>query len=259
MDHRQEERIEMLQNQTPSDQSEATTRNQRYQRSLSFRNHGSRRLKKKKAIDPSSLRGSDANDTEEKALLDNLVDAIKAGDKTHPGHTRGLIMSLDSSTLLRLRFKIDLRVRKSEHPYLETGVYIPSELQTVAMEVSLLQLAVILEKEDIVQLMLDKGDPNSTLTCVHFEGDGAKYRDLDQMLHETTAFHLAARFHTNSLKLFIDHAKARELSIEDLIKGGHGRSHLHSSALHHAACNSDPESIRHVHCRPITNMRNLKK
>ena len=244
MDHRQEERIEMLQNQTPSDQSEATTRNQRYQRSLSFRNHGSRRLKKKKAIDPPSLRGSDTNDTEERELLNNLVDAIKTGDKVQ---TQELIMSNESSTLLRLRFKIDLRVRRSEHPYLETGVYIPSELQTVAMEVSLLQLAVVLEKEEIVQLMLDKGDPNSTLTCVHFEGDGAKYRDLDQMLHETTAFHLAARFHTNSLKLFIDHAKARELSIEDLIKVEHGRSPLHSSALHHAACNSDTESIRHVH------------
>ena len=254
MEDKQEEKIEMLPCTSQSGQNEATIQKLRYQRSLSYRNHGTRRLKKKRTINPSSLRGIDAKSDEEKILLNQFVGAIKSGDKSH---TQELIKNNDLLTLLKLRFRTDIRARKSEHRYLETGDYIPSELQMVTIDVTLLQLAVVLEEKDIVQLIVqlaiqDKENPSITLyemigaseTIVHFGEEGTKYRDLDQMLHETTAFHLAARFHSASLEIFIDHAKDHEVVMEDL-KGG--RSPIDSSALHYAACNPDPECTRHVH------------
>ena len=266
----------MLPNSGQSGQSEAPTRKlsyQRsvsfrdrklsYQRSVSFRNYGRPRIKNQKEIGPSTLRGIDTNATEDKALLDDLVDAIKTGDKSY---TLELIRNNTMPRLIKLRFRIDIRVGKSEQRYLETGVYVPIERQYAPMEVTLLQLGVVLEREEIVELMLrmanqDREDRGSTLygligkseTIVHFEGDATKYRHLDQMLHGTTAFHLAARYHANSLKLFLDHAKDDETVLQDLINGG--RSSLNSSALHYAACNPDTESTRHVH---NTTMRNLK-
>ena len=249
----------MLPNSTQSGQSEAPTQ-LTYQRSVSFRNHGRQGIKNKKEIDPSSLRGIDpadtvdANATEEKSLLDNLVNAIKTGDMSR---TQELIRNNTMSRLIKLRFKIDIRVGKSEQRYLETGVYKPREHHYVPMEVTLLQLGVVLEMEEIVELMLrmanqDREDRGSTLhgsigkseTIVHFEGDATKYRHLDQMLHGTTAFHLAARYHANSLKLFLDHAKDDETALQEVIN--EGRSSLNSSALHYAACNPDTESTRYV-------------
>ena len=146
-------------------------------------------------------------------------------------------------------------MRKSKHRYLETGEYTRKELVIVDMEVTFLQLAIILEKEDIVSLMLGLGTNESNATStfyemigqsqsiIHSEEDGDQYFDLYKMLHDTTPFHLAARFHANSLKLLLDHARAHEIDMEDLITKG--QSPTFSSALHYAACNSDVESIRY--------------
>ena len=262
--NKQEERIEMLQN---SQHNRAPIP---YKRSISYRTHGSPRLQriKKKAINPSSrvsLRGCDASNTDivdntdtvdglEKALVENLVHTIKKRDGNL---SQELIKNNDLSILFKLRFVIDLRVRKSEHAYLETGVYKPSTPQTVAMEVTLLQLAIGLEMDDFVQVILERGmqgenNPNTALynaifksnTRVHFEGDGTKYRDIDQLLNKATAFQLAAMLHTNSLKLFLDFTQDHDIELTDFMRND--ESPFNSSALHFAACNPDSECLRYV-------------
>ena len=132
------------------------------------------------------------------------------------------------------------------------GVYIPSEIQSKPLEVTLLQLAILLGKDEIVQMILGKEDSLTMFyemvikseSRLHFDEAVTKYNEIDQMLHESTAFHLAAKFHTNSLKRFIYKAKDHGCAIKDLIK--EVKSPLGYSALHYAACNPDTESIRYV-------------
>ena len=226
---------------------------------------------KRKAINPSSLlslrgcEGCEANNTDildntdtvdslEKTLVENLVHTIKKRDGNL---SQEFIKNNDLTMLFKLRFVIDLRVRKSEQAYLETGVYKPSTPQTVAMEVTLLQLAIGLEMDDVVQVILERGmegenNPSTALynaifkceTRVHFEGDSTKYRDIDQLLNKATAFQLAALLHTNSLKLFIDFTQAHDIELTDFMRND--ESPFNSSALHFAACNPDSECMRYV-------------
>ena len=262
--NKQEERIEMLQS------SEHNREPIRYERSISYRTHGCPRFQriKRKAINPSSLeslRVCDANNTDtvdnrdtvyntKETLVENLIHAIKQRDGSL---SQELIKNNDMSTLFKLRFQITIRVRRSDHAYLKTGVYVPSTPLTVAMEVTLLQLAVGLEMDDIVQVILEsvmQGElnPSTALnnaifkseTSVHFEGDSTKYRDVDQMLNKATAFQLAAFLHTNSLKLFIAFTKAHGIELRDFMRNG--ESPFNSSAIHFAACNPDSECMRYV-------------
>ena len=231
--------------------SGAASQRPSYQRSVSYRNDGRRRMKRMKSMESSTLRSCVTNDIEEKHLADKLITAINSNDISQ---TNDLIGMNNLSSLVKLRFKINVTVRRSDHPYLETGVYKPSEIQSKPLEVTLLQLAILLGKDEIVQLILMKDKEASPTrfnemvleseSILHFDGDVKKYNEIDQMLHESTAFHLAAKFHTNSLKRFIYKAKDHGCAIKDLIK--EVKSPLGYSALHYAACNPDTESIRYV-------------
>ena len=229
--------------------SGASSQRPNYQRSVSYRNDGSRRMKKMKSIESSTLRSSVTNDIEEKHLVDKLITAINKNDISQ---TNDLIETNNLLSLVKLRFEIDVTVKRSEQPYLETGVYIPSEIQSKPLEVTLLQLAILLGKDEIVQMILGKEDSLTMFyemvikseSRLHFDEAVTKYNEIDQMLHESTAFHLAAKFHTNSLKRFIYKAKDHGCAIKDLIK--EVKSPLGYSALHYAACNPDTESIRYV-------------
>ena len=229
--------------------SGASSQRPNYQRSVSYRNDGSRRMKKMKSIESSTLRSSVTNDIEEKHLVDKLITAINKNDISQ---TNDLIETNNLLSLIKLRFEIDVTVKRSEQPYLETGVYIPSEIQSKPLEVTLLQLAILLGKDEIVQMILGKEDSLTMFyemvikseSRLHFDEAVTKYNEIDQMLHESTAFHLAAKFHTNSLKRFIYKAKDHGCAIKDLIK--EVKSPLGYSALHYAACNPDTESIRYV-------------
>ena len=204
-----------------------------------------------KSIESSTLRSSVTNDIEEKHLVDKLITAINNNDISQ---TNDLIGTINLLSLVKLRFKINVTVRRSEQPYLETGVYIPSEIQSKPLEVTLLQLAILLGKDEIIQMILGKEESSTMFyemvikseTRLHFDVDEdvTKYNEIDQMLHESTAFHLAAKFHTSSLKRFIYKAKDHGCAIEDFIKAV--KSPLGYSALHYAACNPDTESIRYI-------------
>ena len=229
--------------------SGASSQRPNYQRSVSYRNDGSRRMKRMKSIESSTLRSSVTNDIEEKHLVDKLITAINNNDISQ---TNDLIGTNNLLSLVKLRFKINVTVRRSDQPYLETGVYKPSEIQSKPLEVTLLQLAILLGKDEIVQMILGKEDSLTMFyemvikseSRLHFDEAVTKYNEIDQMLHESTAFHLAAKFHTNSLKRLIYKAKDHGCAIKDLIK--EVKSPLGYSALHYAACNPDTESIRYV-------------
>ena len=229
--------------------SGASSQRPNYQRSVSYRNDGRRRMKRMKSIESSTLRSGVTNDIEEKHLVDKLITAINKNDISQ---TNDLIGTNNLLSLVKLRFEIDVTVKRSEQPYLETGVYIPSEIQSKPLEVTLLQLAILLGKDEIVQMILGKEDSLTMFyemvikseSRLHFDEAVTKYNEIDQMLHESTAFHLAAKFHTNSLKRFIYKAKDHGCAIKDLIK--EVKSPLGYSALHYAACNPDTESIRYV-------------
>ena len=158
-----------------------------------------------------------------------------------------------------VRFGIDINVKSYRNikNYDETGVYVPPVHQTATMDVTPLQLAVILRRDKIVRLMLqsvttrDNEEGRSLLkkmmqgskTVVHFkEGDLSNYRYSDRMMHGSTAFHLAARFDAESLKLLLNEIKDHEgtMSLVDLNKAGE----FGYSALHYAACNHDPASLQ---------------
>ena len=235
--------------------SGASSQRPKYQRSVSYRNDGNRRMRRMKSIESSTLRGSVTNDIEEKHLVDKLITAINNNDISQ---TNDLIGTSNLQSLGRLRFKIDVTVRRSEHPYLETGVYIPSKIQSKPLEVTLLQLAILLGKDEIIQMVLGKEYSLTKFyemvikseTKLDFDEDITKYNEIDQMLHESTAFHLAAKFHTSSLKRFIYKAKDHGCAIVDFIKAV--KSPLGYSALHYAACNPDTESIRYIACTLLT-------
>ena len=138
--------------------------------------------------------------------------------------------------------------------------------QNAQMTVTSLQLAVISEQISTVKLLFSLV-PNSTEDAeidvklsmiggaeaqVEFEDDIEMYGEGDRMLHGCSAFELAARFHVDSLSLFIDLIKNRESgnnkALQDLINDKRSEEHpLKFSALHLAACNQSPEGIRHVH------------
>ena len=135
--------------------SGAASQRPNYQRSVSYRNDGSRRMKRMKSIESSTIRSSVTNDIEEKHLADKLITAINNNDISQ---TNDLIGTNNLLSLVKLRFKINVTVRRSEQPYLETGVYEPSEIQSKPLEVTLLQLAILLGKDEIVQKILGKED-----------------------------------------------------------------------------------------------------
>ena len=134
--------------------------------------------------------------------------------------------------------------------------------QFAKMKVTALQLAVISGQISIVEKLLclvstssDQagGETNVSLiaghkTTVEFEEDIEKYGEGDLMLHGCSAFHLAARFHAESLQLFIDLFKKKSSELQGLINDEWpGKGHpMRDSALHLAACNSSPDGLRHV-------------
>ena len=144
--------------------------------------------------------------------------------------------------------------------------YQPIMSQSAQMTVTSLQLAVISEQIHAVKLLLSLV-PNSTDEAkidvklsmiggaeaqVEFEDDIEMYGEGDRMLHGCSAFDLAARFHVDSLSLFIDLFKSKESgnnkALQDLLNDKRGEEHpLMFSALHLAACNQSDEGIRHVH------------
>ena len=69
-----------------------------------------------------------------------------------------------------------------------------------------------------------------------------------RMLHGCSAFDLAARFHVDSLSLFIELFKNKASVLQDLIEEKKSKGHpMEFSALHLAACNhSSTDGIRHV-------------
>ena len=134
--------------------------------------------------------------------------------------------------------------------------------QLAKMTVTALQLAVISEEISAVELLLSlvpssnekaESDLKLSMICgpkakVDFEESIEKYGEADRMLHGCSAFDLAARFHVDSLRLFIDLFKNKytgnNAALLTLIdeKGSEGHP-MQFSALHLAACNQSPEGI----------------
>ena len=220
------------------------------QRSLSFCHQ--RTQKKAKTIDYGRLylRGIGASTECEKTLLEKLGNAIRTGNQHH---TQDILDRNELAFVLDLRFGIDINVYKLKQIYRESGVCAPMERQSATMEVSPLQLAVILKKEEIVQLLLlklmsDAEEPASILkkviknskSTVRFKEDLFNYKEFDRMLDGSSAFDLAARFHAESLRILIYHIKDIGTIKDYIISGGP----FGYSALHHAACNTDTDSLR---------------
>ena len=145
----------------------------------------------------------------------------------------------------------------------KTNNYQPMMPQSAKMKVTALQLAVISGQISIVDKLLCMvstsseqagGETSLSLitgheTTVVFEEDIEKYGEGDRMLHGCSAFHLAARFHADSLKFFIDLFKNKSSDLHSLINDEWpGKGHpMRYSALHLAACNSSPDGLRHVY------------
>ena len=144
--------------------------------------------------------------------------------------------------------------------------YQPIMSQNARMTVTSLQLAVISEQILVVKFLLSLvQDSNKDAEIdlqlsmiggaeaqVDFEDVIEMYGEGDRMLHGCSAFDLAARFHVDSLSLFIDLFKSKESgnnkALQDLLNDKRGEEHpLMFSALHLAACNQSDEGIRHVH------------
>ena len=124
--------------------------------------------------------------------------------------------------------------------------------QSAKITVTSLQLAVIKRQVSIVELILsmvptsnDQADYETKLsmvigpkTTVGFEEDPKMYDEADRMLHGCTAFHLAARFHADSLKVFVEVFKNNSFHLE---------AHpMRMSPLHLAACNISVNSLKYV-------------
>ena len=135
--------------------------------------------------------------------------------------------------------------------------------QPADMTVTSLQLAVISGHISIVEKLLsmvstssDKAGGETSLslivdqkTIVEFEDNKTdRYGEGDRMLHGCSAFHLAARFHADSLKLFVKHLdKSSDLRSIISEKGQHKVHPMRYSAVHLAACNSSPDGLRQVY------------
>ena len=140
--------------------------------------------------------------------------------------------------------------------------YQPIMSQLAKMTVTSLQLAVISEEISAVELLLslvptssEKAENDLKLSMiggpkarVDFEESIKMYGEGDRMLHGCSAFDLAARFHADSLGLFIDLFKNRASTLQELIDEKRSEGHpMEFSALHLAACNPSTDGIRHVH------------
>ena len=139
--------------------------------------------------------------------------------------------------------------------------YQPIMSQLAKMTVTSLQLAVISEEISAVELLLslvptssEKAENDLKLSMiggpkarVDFEESIKMYGEGDRMLHGCSAFDLAARFHAESLGLFIDLFKNRASTLQELIDEKRSEGHpMEFSALHLAACNPSTDGIRHV-------------
>ena len=144
----------------------------------------------------------------------------------------------------------------------EKDQYQPIKSQLAKMTVTALQLAVISEKLCAVKLLLslvpssnEKAESDLKLSMisgpkakVEFEDDIEMYGEGDRMLHGCSAFDLAARFHVDSLRLFIDLFKSKDsgnnAALQELIDEKSSEGHpMKFSPLHLAACNSSTEGI----------------
>ena len=220
-----------------------------YNRRRSLNYWHQRTQKKAKTIDYGrlSLRGIGGSTKCEKELLEKLGNAIRTGDLHH---IQNIFDSNKLSNVISLGFEIKINVYKVNQLYRENGGWNSIERQSATMEVSPLQLAVILKKEGIVKLMLELVSDKETnklivnyKATVKFEEEFSNYRGIDRMLDGSSAFHLAARFDAESLKILIDHIKDIGIIKDYIIMTGQGGQSGYS-ALHHAACNTDTDSLR---------------
>ena len=232
-------RIEM-ENQTQNGQESSRAT---YHPRLSVTLNQQRIRKRLKTIDTGrlSLRSCGGNSRSEKELREKLGNAIRMGNLCD---VRDIMNSNELSMVINLRFCIDINVYRLKQRCRE---YVRPETQLATMEVSPLQLAVILKKVGIVQLMLQLVPDQEMNTFigksnanVKFKEDLSNYGDLDRMLNGPSAFQLAARFHAESLKMLMNYIKDQETIGDYIIKGGQSGY----SALHYAACNKDTEGLR---------------
>ena len=130
------------------------------------------------------------------------------------------------------------------------------------MTVTSLQLAVISGEISVVKLLLsmvhnsndpEKGDDaklaeiGGPKASVGFNDDISRYGEGDRMLHGCCAFYLAARFHAESLSLFIDLFKNKSSNLQELIDEKRSEEHpMKLSVLHLAAYNETTDGIMYV-------------
>ena len=83
---------------------------------------------------------------------------------------------------------------------------------------------------------------------MHFSANFIPIVLTSRMLHGCSAFDLAARFHADSLRHFIELFKNKGSTLQELIDEKRSEGHpMELSALHLAACNcSSTDGIRHV-------------
>ena len=144
--------------------------------------------------------------------------------------------------------------------------YQPIMSQLAKMTVTALQLAVISEQISAVEYLLslapatlsnginEKSESDLKLWMiggpkarVDFKEGILMYGEGDRMLHGCSAFDLAARFHADSLSLFIELFKNKAPVLQELIEEKKSKGHpMEFSALHLAACNPSTDGIRHV-------------
>ncbi len=206
-----------------------------------------------------------------KVIKDNAI--LDLGEAIRSGNVALLVAHIENNGLGQVftaRFAFEIVVRqlgyyqksgessKRKGRYKTPGAssfYKPAVSKTAVMEVTALQLAVVSRQLEMVKHMLDtavKSDDESDrqallrgLTAVHFPDSANMYESADQMLHGLNAFQLAARYHSEALELFMDHLGTRDPNklCELTIKPA--SNVLEHFALHMAACNPDPKSLRY--------------
>ena len=138
--------------------------------------------------------------------------------------------------------------------------YHPIMSQVAKMTVTSLQLAIISGQISVVEELLamvpmsnDQYEGEAKLSIisgqkatVEFLEGIEKYGEGDRMLHGCSAFYLAARFHAESLKLFIDLFKNNSSKLQELIAEKSTDHPMKLSPLHLAACNVSSKSLRYA-------------
>ena len=84
----------------------------------------------------------------------------------------------------------------------------------------------------------------SPAVSVQFKEDARLYAEGDRMLHGSTALHLAARFHADSLKLFLEFLRDDDVSDAVSRVAPEEADHWNRTPLHCAASNPDPSCLR---------------